>query len=578
MKKILILFTTLLVLAGILIGLYLYLWTPENFAKLGEKALAEEDYKDALKYYEIAFDLQPENKDYAMALVKTYTLQQNYTKAERTLVQAIKAIPSADLYCKLSELYILQNKVLDSQLMLDTIIDPAIRAEVESLRPAAPVFDPAPGSYDDYIEVTIKSTGGKIYYSMTGDYPSSHSDPFSAPIALEAGKTHMQAIVVGDNGLASPIVEAAYDIVGVVEELQFESPELEEMIRTDLYISRTSPILSSDLWNIESLILPTGVTTLADLRHFPALKELSLQGCSIEDFSVLQELPYLEVLDAGGSLISAEALEQIGCLVNLKILRMGSCGLSGIRPLAALTALETLDLSGNSISDLSPLSGLTAIKTLDLRSNAITDLQALSALTTLQEFYVSNNKVSTLAPLQKNVHMQILYAENNELMSVGALGHMADLSIFVANNNLLEDISALGNCTRMTRLEVGNNFLTSVDCMGKMPLLTYLDINHNQVLSLPELQPTFHLQRFYAAYNQLSSVAPLAGLPELTYVDVDYNEQIEDIQVLSSCHMLVQVNAFGTHVIEVTLLTDYGVIVNYDPSFADQDPSETEED
>ena len=82
----------------------------------------------------------------------------------------------------------------------------------------------------------------------------------------------------------------------------------------------------------------------------------------------------------------------------------------------------------------------------------------------------------------------------------------------------------------------------------------------------PKLDVTFHLQQIYASYNQLESVASLIGLPELTYVDVDYNEKIEDIACLSPCYLLVQVNAFGTKVKEVKVLTDMGVIVNYDPT------------
>ena len=57
----------------------------------------------------------------------------------------------------------------------------------------------------------------------------------------------------------------------------------------------------------------------------------------------------------------------------------------------------------------------------------------------------------------------------------------------------------------------------------------------------------------------------LQGLPELTYVDVDYNENIEDIECLASCPLLVQINAFGTKVKEVATLTQIGVIVNYNP-------------
>ncbi len=571
MKKLLITLLTLIIIAGLFVAAYYVFWTPENFAILGDKKLNEDNYEAAAERYEIAVQLAPENHDYVMTLVKIYTLENNYTKAERTLVNAIRVKPTAELYCTLSQLYVEQDKILDSQLMLDTITNEAVRAEVEALRPQSPTFSHESGNYDTYIEVTIQSTGGTIYHSVNADYPSSHSEPYAEPIVLNAGKTNIQAIVVGENGLVSPIVTADYDVVGMVEELTFQSPELEAMLREQLYIPRTDSLRTSDLWEMESLKVPTEVTTLEDLKHFPALTELDVQGCNIEDYTPLTYVPTLEILNLTGNLVSSETLDHIGQLVNLKELYLSGCGISGISSLGTLTALEVLDLSDNSIRDISALTPMKALVKLNLRSNAISSLEALSGLATLREFNISYNSISSLAPLQQSMHMQILHAEQNKLLSVGALGHMADLGVLVVSGNELEDISALINCTRLTELRVDNNFLTSIDCIGKMPLLTYLDCSYNQIASIPELDPMSHLQQFYASNNLLTSVASLAGLPELTYVNVDYNEEIEDIQVLSGCHLLVQVNAFGTHVKEVQLLTDYGVIVNFDPSFADQE-------
>lgn len=571
MKKLLITLLTLVIIAGLFVGAYYLFWTPENFASLGHKKMKEGDYETAAERYEVAVSLAPENHDYVMALVEAYKLDNNYTKAERTLVTAIRVKPTAELYCTLSRLYVEQNKILDSQLMLDTITHEAVRAEVEALRPASPTFSHESGNYDSYIEIAILNQGGVVYYSVNADYPSSHSEPYSSPIILSAGKTNIQAISVGENGLVSPIVEANYDIVGLVEDLVFASPELEAMLREQLYIPRTESMQTNDVWDIESLKLPPEVTTLEDLKYFPALKELDVQGCNIEDYAPLTYVPTLEILNMNGNLASSDTLTQIGQLVNLKELYLSGCGISGISSLAGLTELDILDLSDNSIQDITPLSSMQGLISLNLKSNAVSSLDALSGITTLQEFNISYNSVSTLAPLQQSMHMQILHAAENKLLSVGALGHMADLSVLVVSGNELEDISALVNCTRMTELRVDNNLLTSIDCIAKMPLLTYLDCTHNQITGLPDLDPMSHLQQFYASYNQIASVAPLAGLTELTYVNVDYNEMIDDIEILSSCRLLVQVNAFGTHVKEVKLLTDYGVIVNFDPSFADQE-------
>lgn len=570
MKKLLILLITLIVLGALFIGLYLYFWTPENMAMWGKEKMEQGMYKAAVNRYEIAVDLDPTNHEYVMSLLDAYLATNNYTKAERCLVKAITEKPTAQLYCKLSELYVAQNKILDSQLMLDTIADQAVRAEVESLRPGSPKFSHDSGSYDSYIDLELTCNGGTIYYSLDGEYPSSHSEPYAAPISLSAGTTKIRAIVVGESGLTSPISEGEFRIVGVVEELSFNSPELEDMIRQQLYIPRTESIKTNHLWDIQSLQLPEGVTTLEDLKYFTGLKELDAQGCTIEDYSPLAYVPDLEILNLAGNLVSAETLEHIGQLTKLKDLNLSGCAISSVSSLSELVNLENLDLSDNSVRDVTPLADMNGLIRLNLRANAISTLEPIAGLSTLQEFNIAYNSITSLAPVQNSMNMQVLHAENNKLLSVGALGHMADLSIVVLSNNQLEDISALTNCTRVTELYVANNFLTSMDCIGKMPQLQILDCNHNQIAAIPQLDPEGKLQQIDASYNLLTTVAPLAGLKELTVVNVDYNEQIEEIESLSSCPVLVQVNAFGTHVIEVKKLTDMGVIVNFDPSYADK--------
>ncbi len=570
MKKILIFLVTLFILGCLFVGAYLYFWTPENMAMWGKAKLDGGYYDAAAQRYEEAVKLDPTNHDYVMSLLDVYMKLGNYTKAERCLIQAIREKPDTKLYCKLSELYVAQNKILDSQLMLDTITDESVRREVEALRPALPLFSHAGGSYDSYIEISLRSTEGSIYYSLDGEYPSSHSEAYSTPIPLQAGTTRIRAIVVSENGLTSPIAEEQYHIVGVVEELEFQSPELEEMIREQLYIARTEKIQSSDLWEITALKLPEEVTVLEDLHYFTSLKELDAQGCSIEDYSPLVHLVGLESLNLNGNLVSTDSLAVIGQLTTLKRLYLSGCGISNISSLAGLTAMEDLDLSDNSIKDLSGLKDMDSLISLNLRSNAIPTLEPLTGLATLQEFHIGYNSITSLSPLQLCNNMKILHAENNNLLSVGALGHMFDLSILNVSHNELEDVSALSNCTRMTELYADNNFLTAIDCISKMPLLKVLDCNHNRILTLPQMDPASVLQKVDASYNQLVTVAPLAGLKELSVVNVDYNEGVEDIEILSGCNVLVQVNAFGTHVIEVKKLTDMGVVVNYDPSYEDK--------
>ena len=94
MKKALILLVVLVLLAGLLFGLYHFLWTADNFAALGEKAMKSGNYARAVDRYTTAVSLAPDNVDYVLALADACLADGSYTRAERTLVEAIRTAPS----------------------------------------------------------------------------------------------------------------------------------------------------------------------------------------------------------------------------------------------------------------------------------------------------------------------------------------------------------------------------------------------------------------------------------------------------------------------------------------------------
>ncbi len=570
MKKALITLLVLVLVGALLFGLYYFLWTPGNLAALGSRAMEKGKYSRAIFYYTHASEMDPGNPEYVLSLADACIADdRNYTQAERSLVNAIKAAPSAALYMKLSSVYIAQDKLMDAQKMSDSITDASVQAELAAMRPAAPVLSPEPGEYDEYVSLTLESGEGRVCYSLTDEYPSL-SNVCEAPVELSAGQTHVQALVVGNNGLVSPLVEGDYLIVGVVEDVTFVSPELEAYVRETLYIPRTETVTTENLWEITELTVPTEVTDYSDLRYFTNLQTLIINDSAAEDYSFLQYTTALTELDLSGCILSADTLELIGGLENLKVLKLAGCGLSNIQSLGGITAPEVLDLSNNSISDITVLSGFKTLTDLNLENNAVTVLTALDGMRSLTSLNLRGNNVSDLSPLTDSYNLTSLRMDNNALSGVSVLAEMKQLQEFTASHNNISDISAMAVCNQLTRLELANNQLTNVDVIASMPNLAYLDISHNQVAALPKLDVTFHLQQIYASYNQLESVASLIGLPELTYVDVDYNEKIEDIACLSPCYLLVQVNAFGTKVKEVKVLTDMGVIVNYDPTNAEE--------
>ncbi len=565
MKKALIILLILVLLAGLLFGLYYFFWTAENFASLGDRAMKNGDYSRAAKRYTTAVELAPENDDYALALAKACLGDGNYTKAERTLVKAIRRAPSADLYTELSKTYIAQDKLYDAQVMLDNISDPTVRSQIDALRPAAPILTPDGGNFSEYISVSMEYSGGTVYYSLDEEYPSSKSEAYSAPVTLAAGETHVSAIVVGENGLVSPLAEGDYLLVGVIEEITFTDAALDALVRELIYKPANTPIMSNDLWTITSLTVPETVEDYSDLRHFIHLQELTIHNSSADNYEFLLSMPELTSLSLAGSLVSAETLEYIGALSNLTTLDLRECGLSNILPLADATAITTLDLSDNSISNIGVLSNFTELTSANLSRNALTSLDALSKLSKLTKLDVSENSITSVDDLANCTTMLELNLANNKITSIAPLAKLRYLEVLNVSNNALTDASGLSNCLNLNQLDLSHNQLSNVDAAQNLVKLTRLNISHNVIEALPDLSVMSSLQQFYGSYNEFEDISSLAGLANLNYVDVDYTD-VEDIECLATCPLLVQVNAFGTQVTEAKALEELEINVFYDPS------------
>lgn len=566
MKRFLIIVLALALFAALLFGLYYFLWTPENFAALGARAMQAGSYSRAVSRYTTACELAPDNLDYAIALADACVADGSYTRAERALVSALRVAPDAELYRKLSATYVAQDKLLDAQQMLDNLSGTAIGAELDAMRPEAPKLTPDGGEFSEYISVTVTHGTGTLYVSTDGQYPTLASEPYAEPIPLPAGDTHISAIAVGENGLVSPLTEADYRVVGAVEEVTFEDSAIEAAAHELLGIPERTTLLTSDLWTITELTVPAEAASYADLRYFTKLTSLTITSASADDYSFLPSLTELKTLSFSDSLVSAELLGYIGALPQLENLTLTGCGLSNILPLADAQQLRVLDLSDNSISDIGVLASFPNLTYAKLSRNAIASPEPLKALENLQELYLAENDLTALDALSGLRQLKILDITDNAVTSIEPLAPMRELTELFAGGNALTDASGLAGCINLTRLDLSNNELTNADAVKNLTKLTRLDISHNAVEVLPSLAGLSSLQQFYASYNaDLADISSLAGLEMLNYVDVDYTA-VDDILCLKTCLNLVQVNAFGSKVRDAKELTDAGVIVRYDPT------------
>lgn len=522
--------------------------TMSVFAHWGDYFYDVGRYNRAVSLYETACKLSPENANLPVRLAQAYINSGNYTKAEYTLVSAITNNPeSVQLYVALSKTYIEQDKILDAEQMLDRITSADVKAQIDALRPNAPVLSPESGYYSEYIDVAVTATGGTAYLAVNQDYPSIETDAYEAPVTLEAGDSKVVVVTVAENGLVSDAVYGGYTIGSVVEEVTLSDSALDSYVRELLGKSASDTIMSDELWELEELTLPEGVQDISDLTRFAGLKTLTIQNATGLDLSVLPQLTTLQSLDLSGTTLPTSTLDAIGTLPELKKLVLQGCAVTAINPLVGLSNLEYLDLTNNSVTDLTAITALEHLKDLYLTNNPVKSITYLNSCLELERLHIENCGVSRLSSLAGNTSLQELYASNNEI----------------------SDISVLSDCVSLSVLDTSDNQVKDVSVIANLPELTYFLASHNQIESLPAFDTAnCKLVRINVNNNQLTDLSPLKGLPALNYIFADYN-QISDISGLEDCPLLTQLNLFDNPVNEaqVKALQEIGRIVNYTPGY-----------
>lgn len=519
----------------------------------------------AVWLYNLAYHQADQDASVAIELAEYYKSIGNYTKAEYTLSKAIEDGGGVELYVALCKTFVEQNKLRDAVSMLDKITDPAIKGQLDALRPAAPVATTNSGHYSQYITLDFLDTDGDIYVIFSGDYPSVETDFFTDPVKLSGGETTVHAVAVNEDGLVSPMAEYYYTISKVVEEVRFADEAFDAAIRELLGVDGETTIFSNHLWEIKEFTIPSAAVSCEDLLWMPNLESLSMADCAFDGLQLLENMKQLHTLSITDSVVSAKDLLVIAALPKLEKLTLSGCYLSSITNLSQAIGLTYLDLSRNSIRDISPLSGFTKLEYLDLGENAVIKLDAISGLTALQTLDVSYNSLSSTAPVSSLVNLTHLDVSANDLFSLEGIDSLVELTWFAASSNHLISIDILEPCVKLQTLLVAHNSILNLQVLVSHTDLQYLDFSHNAVSSLPKFSADSNLIVINGGYNSLTSLDNLAVLQKLEFIYMDYNSGIKKVDKLTACSSLKLINIYGTSVKNVSKLTALGIIVNFKP-------------
>ncbi len=217
MRKVLLAAVVALVIAGI--GLWYFLTTAGSSyladtlsglavwaeARLGDNA-AETLYLKSLHY-------NPHSAKTRCALAALYEGQGRISASEALLTEGIEAYPSGTpLYIQLAELYTRSGKLQQALDVLDNAPAGYISTSISSKRPSAPAIlpDDRPAGFASFSLDTLP--GLIYYYTLDGTVPSADSQIYSAPVALESGRTEVRVVAVNASGLPSKSASYTFDI------------------------------------------------------------------------------------------------------------------------------------------------------------------------------------------------------------------------------------------------------------------------------------------------------------------------------------------------------------------------------
>ena len=519
----------------------------------------------AVWLYNLAYLQSGNDAAVAIELAEQFKSLGNYSKAESTLAKAIQDGGNVDVYIALCKTYVEQDKLRDAVTMLDRVGNKQIKAELDALRPKAPVASAESGSYTQYLSIEITSSTDKLCVSSDLDYPSVVTDIYTGPIVLPSGKTTLYAVSIAENGLVSPMATFGYLVHDVVEEVIFTDSHVEAALRLQLQIPAGHSIYSDVLGTVESFTMPAKATSCADLKWVPKLKNLTIEDATFTDFTPLSALTELRTLEVKNSNIANGDLSFLQNMSKLNHLTLSGCGISTLVALENITTLKYLDLSSNTVRNVSYLSHMTELEELHMANNALINLQDLQTLQNLKVLDVSYNALSTTSHVSALTSLTWLDVSSNNLTKLEGIGELVELRHFAASHNNLIDVNILQTCTKLQTLDVSYNTLITIQVAIYLLQLEELDFSHNEVSKLPEFRGNCSLQIIRGEHNLLSSLDTLSGLLHLTHVYMDYNTKLSNINSLRHCPLLQEVYVYGTKVTNISMLADAGILVHYTP-------------
>ena len=211
----LLLFISFVVLSVVF---YYMTFTADYQIRRGNYYFAQNDYPEAIKHYEKAEKIDPENVEVILYLANCYISMDKPAGYEAYLTKVIQSENASAkyqklAYARLANLYLENKEYNKISKMLKTCNEPEVIEAFGKYLSQTPVFSHEEGEYEDMIPLKIQGDGkGTVYYTTDGTDPTTESKVYATPIFLDKGEYTIKAIYVNEFGVVSDIITGKFKI------------------------------------------------------------------------------------------------------------------------------------------------------------------------------------------------------------------------------------------------------------------------------------------------------------------------------------------------------------------------------
>lgn len=541
-----------------------------NIYKSKGKAKAEaQQYTQAIEHFNSARKWKGKRQEIYLLLADAYAKAEDFDSAGSIIDEAIKKkITTKE--SGLEELYIMRIKVYtsagrlsDAANYINSLDDQYIRKKIEAKRPADLSYTPRQGSYDRTQKMTITVREGEtVYYTTDGSYPTSFSNIYVDPITIANGITRITAVSVNAEGLVSPVLSAEFNVTNDYEEVVFDDPKMEQMVRASLE-KPNGIIRVKELENVETLSnagIDGYLRTLSDLELMPNLKEFYIENetklISVSQLSGRTELTAVSLV---GCELDSTDINALGSLTKLQSIDLSDNDITSVSVVSKLPELQYVFLTHNNIEDISPLASLTKLLVLDVSQNSISELPDFSKATLLDSLYVSKNHIADLSSIHTAANLITLDISSNAVSNAKNIGKLPMLETLIASNNNITNFDFLADLTALCSLDVSNTSMVSTASLSKLPLVV-LNANNTGISTIKDIAKITTLTTLEIANTGVTSIAPLSSIPALDYLDIS-NCKLTDVTSLADFKGLYTLRAIGVPLPEITFVNGDEVMV-----------------